>query len=32
VAHNLSEHELVVITVNEPDPELWEADFRRRRT
>jgi hypothetical protein len=32
VAHNLSENELIVITVYEPDPELWEADFRRRKT
>ena len=31
VAHNLRENELIVITVYEPDPELWEADFRRRR-
>lgn len=31
VAHNLSESELVVITVYEPDPELWEANFRRRK-
>jgi hypothetical protein len=31
VAHNLSENELIVITVYEPDPELWEADFRRRK-
>lgn len=32
VAHNLSENELIVITVYEPDAELWEADFRRRKT
>jgi hypothetical protein len=32
VAHNLSENEFIVITVYEPDPELWEADFRRRKT
>lgn len=31
VAHNLSENELIVITVYEPDRELWEADFRRRK-
>jgi hypothetical protein len=31
VAHNLSDNEIVVITVYEPDPELWEADYRRRR-
>jgi hypothetical protein len=32
VAHNLSENELIVITVYEPDAGLWEADFRRRKT
>jgi hypothetical protein len=32
VAHNLSENEHIVITVYEPDHELWEADFRRRKT
>jgi len=31
VAHNLSDNELIVITVYEPDPGLWEADFTRRR-
>ncbi len=31
VARNLSENELVVITVYEPDPALWEAGFRRRK-
>jgi hypothetical protein len=31
VAQNLRENELIVITVYEPDPELWEADFRRRK-
>ena len=31
VAHNLSDNEIVVITVYEPDLELWEADYRRRR-
>jgi hypothetical protein len=31
-AHNLSENEFIVVTVYEPDPELWEADFRRRKT
>jgi hypothetical protein len=31
VADNLSENELIVITAYEPDPELWEADFRRRK-
>ncbi len=32
VAHDLSENEDIVITVYEPDPELWEDGFRRRRT
>jgi hypothetical protein len=31
VAHNLRDNELIVITVYEPDPELWEANFRRRK-
>jgi hypothetical protein len=31
LADNLSDNEIVVITVYEPDPDLWEADFRRRR-
>ena len=31
VAHNLRDNEIVVITVYEPDLELWEADYRRRR-
>ena len=31
VADNLSENELIVITVYEPDPELWGADFRKRK-
>ena len=31
VADNLSENELIVITAYEPDPSLWEADFRRRK-
>ena len=31
VAHNLSQNELIVVTVYEPDPELWEADFKRRK-
>jgi hypothetical protein len=32
VAHNLSQNELIVVTVYEPDPELWEDDFTRRKT
>ena len=31
VAHNMSDNELIVITVYEPDAELWEFGFRRRR-
>jgi hypothetical protein len=31
VADNLSENELIVITAYEPDLELWEPDFRRRK-
>jgi hypothetical protein len=31
VADKLSENELVVITAYDPDPSLWEADFRRRK-
>jgi len=31
VAHNLSQNEVIVVTVYEPDPELWEADFKRRK-
>jgi len=31
VADNPSENELIVITVYEPDPEVWEADFKRRK-
>ena len=30
-ADNLEDDEIVVITVYEPDPTLWEADFRRRK-
>jgi len=32
VADNLRQNELIVVTVYEPDPELWEDDFRRRKT
>ena len=31
IAENLPDEELIVITVYEPDPDLWEADFRARR-
>jgi hypothetical protein len=31
VADNVQENELIVITVYEPDPALWEPDFKRRR-
>ena len=30
-ADNLQEHEIIVITVYEPDPALWEPDFRRKK-
>ena len=31
VADNLSENELIVITIYEPEPGLWEGDFGRRK-
>jgi hypothetical protein len=31
VADNTDERENIVITVYEPDPAEWEADFKRRR-
>ena len=31
VADNLASSETIVITVYEPDPNLWEPGFRRRR-
>jgi len=31
-AHNMSDKEFIVVTVYEPDAELWEHDFRRRTT
>ena len=31
VADNLRQNELIVVTVYEPDPELWGADYKRRR-
>jgi len=32
VADNLDEKEYIVVTTYEPDPLIWEADFKRRRT
>jgi hypothetical protein len=31
VAENIDDGETVVITVYEPDPEQWNADYRRKR-
>lgn len=31
VAENLSQNELIVITVYEPDPSQWGEDFRGRK-
>ena len=31
VADNFDDKENIVITVYEPDPSEWEADFKRRR-
>ena len=31
VADQKEENELIVITVYEPDPALWQPDFRRRK-
>ncbi|MGO8787464.1 MAG: DUF4258 domain-containing protein [Terriglobia bacterium] len=31
VAHNLSDNELIVITVYGPDAGLWDHNFRRRK-
>jgi len=31
VATNSSDNELIIITVYEPDPSLWEAGFKRRK-
>ena len=30
-AENKKDRETIVITVYEPGPELWEADFKRRK-
>ncbi len=32
VAEDLEQKESIVITVYEPDPALWEPDFKRRKT
>ena len=31
VAHDTDDQTSIVITVYEPDPEEWEADFKRRK-
>lgn len=31
-AENKEENETIIITVYEPDPALWSADFRRRKS
>ena len=30
-AENVAEDETIVITVYEPDPDLWERDFKKRK-
>jgi len=30
-ADNRQDEEVIVITVYEPDPDLWEPDFKRRK-
>jgi hypothetical protein len=32
VAHDSDPRNCIVVTVYEPDPELWEKDFKRRKT
>jgi hypothetical protein len=32
IAENSIDREMIVITVYQPDPDLWEPDFRKRRT
>ena len=32
VADNFDEKENIVVTAYEPDPDVWEADFKRRKT
>ncbi len=31
IAENIEDNEVIIITVYEPDPILWESDFRRRK-
>jgi len=31
VAHDKATNEKIVITVYEPEPTMWEADFKRRK-
>jgi len=31
VAMNYADNEIIVVTVYEPDPHLWENDFKTRR-
>ena len=31
-AHNQLDNVMIVITVYEPDPDQWKADFKRRKT
>ena len=31
VADNIEDDEQIIITVYEPDPNLWEADYKRRK-
>ena len=31
VADNIEDGERIIVTVYEPDPDQWEADFRRRK-
>ncbi|MBK7868873.1 MAG: DUF4258 domain-containing protein [Ignavibacteriales bacterium] len=30
IAENTSDNEIIVITVYEPDPNLWDSEFRRK--
>ncbi len=31
LADNMEEHTIIIITVYEPDPDLWEKGFERRK-
>ena len=31
-ADNLADNETIIVTVYEPDPDLWEPGFERRKT